>query len=206
LTEYVIGNYDVTGKVYLFGLSMGGCIALLLGAKYPNLYDGVLEAAGTKDAVSMYTLKMNYANIADDDDLEAAILANGGLVPPSPFTTVGEFRDYCLTAGNDLALACGGTPEKKPKAYERISPTFSAVDIEVPTITVHGDADALVPYADSLEYFTAVTQAGHSDLYRLYKVSGAQHIDPLLTIQMGMSFFYLVTWVEYGIPPPPSNT
>jgi hypothetical protein len=206
LTEYVIDNYDVTGKVYLFGVSMGGGIALLLGAKYPNLYDGVLEAAGLKDAIAMYTLKMNYASITDDDDLSEAILANGGNVPPSPFPTVAVFRAWCQTAAADIAIACGGTPEKKTQAYERISPTFSAVEIAIPTITVHGDADALVPYAESLSYLTAVAQAGHSDFYRLYRVAGAQHIDPLLSLQMGMSFLYLVNWVENGTPAPPSST
>ena len=60
LTEYVIDNYDVTGYVYLFGASMGGNIVLELGAKYPDLYDGVFDLFGSKNLKTQYTDKMNY--------------------------------------------------------------------------------------------------------------------------------------------------
>jgi hypothetical protein len=56
LTEYVIDNYHVTGKVLLFGASMGGEVACLLGEKYPNLYDGVLDECGVKDLADFYTI------------------------------------------------------------------------------------------------------------------------------------------------------
>ena len=54
LTQYVITNFNVTGKVYIFGGSMGGEIALLLGEKYPNIYSGVLDICGPKDLVAAY--------------------------------------------------------------------------------------------------------------------------------------------------------
>jgi hypothetical protein len=71
-----------------------------------------------------------------------------------------------VTSGTDIALACGGTTEEKPQAYERISPTFNAVDIEVPTITVHGTAVGHVDYSISIEFMYAVEAAGHSSMYR----------------------------------------
>lgn len=168
LTEYVIDNYEVTGKVYLLGLSMGGEISLLLGTKYPNLYDGVLEAAGVNDLVDLYPL----------------------VLP---------------TTATDIELECGGTPEEKPKAYERISPIFSALDIAVPTITVHGDADTEVPYAQALAYFNAVTQTGHSELYRLYRAPGAGHMGTKIGIAIVGGFSKLVAWVEGGTPAPLST-
>jgi predicted esterase len=215
LTEYVIDNYDVTGKVYLFGVSMGGGIALLLGAKYPHLYNGVFEMAGVKDVATQYTLKIELASIVDDDDLIAAILTNGGQVPPCPVmfgtdipAALMAYRAYSLTSSTDIALELGGTPEKKPKAYERVSPIFNALDIEVPTITLHGGADSIVPYAQSLAYLEAVTQAGYSDLYRLYGVPGGEHIDtsPAMGLQIYLGFTWLVNWVENGTPAPPSST
>jgi dienelactone hydrolase len=226
LTEYVIHKYHVTGKVYLFGMSMGGEVSLLLGAKYPHLYDGVLDVSGVTDVAAWYTLQTYYNSITDDNTLAAAILAHGGSVPPCPLLfgysipdSLAAFRVFSLTSVADIAQELGGTPQEKPKAYERVSPIFSAVNIAIPTITVHGEADSVVPYAQSLAYFNAVTQARHrccammwscgrkqpSDLYRLYGVPGAEHIDLNLGVPMYLSFTYLVNWVENGIPAPPST-
>jgi len=213
LTEYVIDNYDVTGKVYLFGQSMGGGIALLLGTKYPQLYDGVIELSGVKDVAAQYTLTMDLANIMDDNELAEAILANGGSVPPCPLafgydipTALAGYRAFCLTSATDIALELGGTPEKKTKAYEKVSPIYNALDIAIPTITVHGTSDSIVTYAQSLAYLEAVTQAGYSDLYRLYGVPGGEHIDysTAMGMQIYLGFTWLVDWVENGNPAPPS--
>ncbi len=54
LTEWVIDNFHVTDKVILVGASMGGTISLLLGEKYPELYDGVLDICGGKDLTARY--------------------------------------------------------------------------------------------------------------------------------------------------------
>jgi pimeloyl-ACP methyl ester carboxylesterase len=213
LTEYVIDNYGVTGNVYLFGASMGGNIVLQLGAKYPDLYDGVFDLFGSKDLKKQYTDKMNYVGM-NDADLIAALTLAGSAIPPFPFSMIpgltltqklDAFQSFSLDSGTDIWLACGGnTPEEKPKAYERISPTFSSIDIAVPTITVHGSADGLVPYSQSLEFKNAVTAAGHSDLYRLYKVDGKGHGD-ISNAVIGLRFGQLVAWVESGTLPPDSS-
>lgn len=215
LTEYVIGNYGPTGYVYLFGASMGGNIVLQLGAKYPELYDGVFDLFGSKNLKTQYTEKMSYIGM-NDAELIAALAAAGSAVPPFPFTiipyptaTLSEkldaFQAFAYNSGTDIWLACGGnTPEEKPKAYERISPTFSATDIAVPTITLHGTADGLVPYLQSMGFMNAVSEAGHSDLYRLYNVVGAGHGDISNSI-IGMRFGQLINWVENNVTPPDST-
>jgi dienelactone hydrolase len=214
LTEYVIDNYNVPGKVFLFGMSMGGDIVLQLGAKYPDLYDGVFELAGVKNVAALYTAGLNDLSLTNDNDLATAILANGGSVPPCPqlfgydvTTALAAYRAFCLAATTDIKLECGGTPETKPKAYERVSPIFSAVDIKIPTISVHGQSDSIVPYAQSLAYLAAVAQAGRSDLYRLYGVPGGEHVDvsPAMGLMIYLGFMRLVAWVEYGIPAPAST-
>lgn len=205
LTEYTVENYGVTGAIYLIGGSMGGNIALQLGAKYPDLYSGVLDLYGSKNLISQYHDKMYYASIQNDADLGAVVVANGGVNPPYPYATIAAFRDFSLASGTDIALACGGTPEEKPMAYERISPTFSAVDITIPTITLHGTKDALVPYASALEFMSAVAEAGHSDMYRLYKVVDGQHGGSLVLSKLTSSFTKLLLWAEYGIIPVPSD-
>ena len=212
LTEDVLDNYPVTGKVLLLGVSMGGCIALQLGAKYPKLYDGVLDICGTKDLAGSYEDKIYYASLTNDDDLIAALIAKGSAVPPYPFGLVvpsplsnqlAAFRGYCLTSGGDIALACGGnTPEEKPKAYERLSPTFSAADLTIPTITVHGDLDGLVPYSQSVAFEAAVAANGDSNLYRLYTVVGGEHADSPVRAKMPVCMSLLLDWVENGNPAP----
>ncbi len=213
LTEYVIDNYGVTGYVYLFGASMGGNIVLELGAKYPNLYDGVFDLFGSKNLKTQFIEKMNYVNLTDDSALMTALAAAGSAVPPYPFSVIpgatlpqklAAFRLFSLNSGTDIWLACGmNTPEERPQAYERISPTFSATDIAVPTITLHGTADGLVPYSQSIQFMNAVIEAGNSDLYRLYKVVGKGHGD-IGNADIGLRFGQLVNWVENGVPAPAS--
>ena len=205
LTEYVIDNFHVTGRVYLVGVSMGGNTVLELGVKYPHLYSGVLDISGTKDVISRYNLHSYYAGITDDTALGAAVVANGGLNPPYPTTSISSFRTYCTNSAADVIDQCKGTPDKKQQFYERISPIYSAIDISIPTITVHGTADGLAPYAQSVAYMNAITAAGHSDLYRLYKVVGGQHANPAVLNQITPCFQQLVNWVENGVVPPASN-
>ena len=205
LTEYVINNFHVSGKVYLIGISMGATTALMLGAKYPELYAGVLEIAGTKDITSRYYAHSYYAGIEDDLELGSAVLDKGGVNPPFPCATIADFRTFCTWSVEDVTTECGGTPDEKPKAYERISPIDSAIDIAIPTISIHGTADALAPYSQSIAFMDAVTTAGHANLYRLYKVVGGQHCDTPVMAQIAAKMPILIGWSEYGVPPPPSS-
>ena len=199
------------GKVFLVGISMGGNVALQLGAKYPRLYDGVLDICGTKDSAAQYDDKMYYASLTNNEDLEAALISKGSLVPPFPISAyvppplsvqLAAFRGYCLSSAGNLAIACGGTPEEKPKAYERISPTFSAADLAIPTITVHGDKDGLVAYSQSIAFEAAVAANGDSNLYRLYTVVGGEHANMPVISKIPVCMPYLFNWVENGIPAP----
>ena len=54
ITKYIVDTYHVTGKVFLYGSSMGGSFALFTGQKYPDLFDGVLEVGGGKNATAHY--------------------------------------------------------------------------------------------------------------------------------------------------------
>lgn len=203
MTQYIMDNYGITDSVYLIGISMGGNIVLQLGEKYPELYDGVLDISGSKNLITQYNDKMYFAGISDNTALRAAILSKYGVSVPLVF--MNSFRSFCLESGTDIGLACGGTPEEKPKSYERLSPTFSAEDITVPTMTVHGTADILVPYSSAIEYMNAIDAAGHLNMYRLYKVVDGLHADPAVMNQsIGVRFPQLVNWVENGVLPPSS--
>lgn len=202
LTEYVTNNYLVTGKIFLIGASMGGNIALELGGKYPDLYDGVLDMFGSKDLAAQYNNVKTYGAIADDGELAAALIANGGVNPPFPTTSIADFRVFCLTAKADILRACGATPEEKPQVYERFSPLSIATDIAIPTITLHGTADSIVPYSQSVAFKNAVTTAGHADLYRLYTVTGGQHGNPSTLAKVSTCIGLLMNWVKTDTPAP----
>jgi pimeloyl-ACP methyl ester carboxylesterase len=159
LTEYVINNYGVTGKVFLIGFSMGGTMALLLGEKYPELYDGVIDISGVKNVVQAYIVTVELINS-----------------PGFPFFPLQQ-QLFLLSAKADYEAACGGTYDDKPKAYERINPT-SHLEISTPTITVHGVQDPAVPIVDALNYEIAVAEAGRSEYYQLHTVDPGMHGNP----------------------------
>ncbi len=204
LTEFVISNYQVSGNVFLIGVSMGGNVALQLGAKYPELYDGVINMAGPVEATTSYETKTFYASLSNDADLAAALVADGCLTPPFPSPTIAAFRQFCQEAAEDIVIEYGGTPDEKPNVYSKASLLYSSVDIAIPTMTVHGTADAYVHYSQALVFYDAVTEAGNSDLYRLYKVANAMHVDLAVNMEMRLRFDQLVSWVKDGTPAPPS--
>jgi pimeloyl-ACP methyl ester carboxylesterase len=172
LTMHVIDNYEVTGKVFLYGMSMGGAVALLLGEKYPEVYSGVLDLFGAKDLKEQYTTKSRWANL-NDEELTAELTALDIPVPP-PGLTLEEIRTRCASNVIDYELETGGTPETHPQAYEDRSPTYHA-NITIPVITIHGTGDAIVPFYESVMYQDEVANAGSSHLYRLYNVTDAGH-------------------------------
>ena len=164
LTEYVINNYGVTGKVFIVGHSMGGLIGLALGEKYPELYDGVLDISGMKDVILGYTELV-------------ALIPN--LPPP--------VQPIFLAFKADIEAEYGGTYDEKPKAYERTNPTSNA-EISIPMISVNGAQDILMSPDQAVSYENAVAEAGCSEYYRLYTAAEGGHADPP-TIDEALSHF-----------------
>lgn len=183
LTQYIMSTYNAT-KVIVMGFSMGGNIALMLGEKYPKVYNAVLDISGTKGVAQQYRDKMDLLATKNDTEFAAKITAMGGKVPPFPFSSIAGnvssqlqlFRTFCNNSATDIADACGGTPDQVPLAYQAIDPLYHA-NISIPVMTVHGTADALVPYSRSLDYQAAVAAAGKSSLFTLYTVVGGEHVD-----------------------------
>ena len=192
LTMYVINNYDVAGKVFLYGVSMGGQIALMLGEKYPDVYSGVFDLYGVKDLKVSYTRYSTWATLTDEE-LEAELTAIGAPIPPFLYSSLEDLRSFYATAADNIEIETGGTPTTNPMAYEDISPTYHA-DIQIPVITLQGKADAIVLYAQSLLYQNAVAKAYCSDLYRLYGVTGGQHVSGDVQAEAPAHFNELVEW------------
>lgn len=184
LTDYVVDNYDVSGKVFLIGTSMGGNLALLLGEKYPDLYSGVLDICGPKDLKSLYEGAQLVLSLTDEE-----ISALLGI----PLPAVPAYRVFVENWFADVQVECGGTLEDKPQNYEKISPTYHA-GITKPVISVIGGMDFIVPPEQTEMYQDAVALAGRSNLYRLYTVPLGGHCDLPVIVEALYRFGELVLW------------
>ena len=99
---------------------------------------------------------------------------------------------------------------------DRIQWISNTGDIGKPLITLHGNYDSLLPISlDSDVYADMVRQQGHGDMFRYYRVEGANHVDPQSDDKAGMrallpcvhkALLRMVAWVERGKEPPPSRT
>jgi pimeloyl-ACP methyl ester carboxylesterase len=183
LTQYVIDNFGVTGKVFIIGHSMGGVIGLLLGEKYPELYDGVLDISGMKNITMGYKDSLN-------------VIASIESIPPPIWDTFNQtFKNYLLTMlaslkqmVADMEDEFGGTYDDKPQHYERLNPTSNA-KICIPVISVNGASDPLTSPLQGHSYEVAVAEAGCSEYYKLYTVPPpAAHGNPP-TINAALSHF-----------------
>ena len=162
VTKYIVDTYHITGKIFLMGGSMGGNFALFLGQKYPELFDGVLDIGGSKDAKSHYAYYDTLANLTVPQ-------IRSYLNAPSSVTdaVLQSLKDFSVTALGYYQNETGGTPQQVPQAYEDRSNTYHA-NITIPVITIHSSSDVLVPVSQTTMYQAAVAAAGRSSLYRVY--------------------------------------
>ena len=165
---------------------MGGCVAILVGEKYPELYSGVLDLCGAKDLVGSF----NGCVWAAGATLADITLYLG--VPPE-FAPL--FKDFCTNVMNDILAETGGTPQTKPKVYAKIDPN-QQTDISIPIISIYGSADAICPPSLVVAYHDALVAAGHADLHRYYVVQDATHIDALIFGAVPAHLAELVAWSD----------
>jgi pimeloyl-ACP methyl ester carboxylesterase len=215
LTEYVIDNYDVHGKVFLMGMSMGGLISCLLAEKYPNLYDGVLDVCGLKDVKSFYEFQQEFTSLPNplvNPDPTRDFLINGPAKLPEEIVnaipvvadpglpSLMSLRNLAVVSMADEELEFGGTPETKPKAYERYSATYNA-GITVPVVSMMGEFDGSVPLYQFDMYYDAVAEAESLAYYRSYTIPGAGHLDSAIMAARWTYFELLADWVVGGVVP-----
>jgi pimeloyl-ACP methyl ester carboxylesterase len=206
LTEYIIDQYDVSGKVFLMSMSMGGAVSLILAEKYPNLYSGVVDCTGVKSLSASYLHKATIASKTGIDDLLAYFMGYPANIAEEylpEYEDEAECLEYIAGAGEtaeEMIEECGGTPDEKPQFYARKSPLDNP-EISVPVITVHGTADTQVPFSQSEEYRDAVNAVTEPDLCRLYAVEGAGHTSMAVYSQAIPRLFELVMWSDMLDPP-----
>jgi hypothetical protein len=126
LTLYVLENYCVTGKVFLFGTSTGGAVALLLGERHPNIFSGVLDNSGVKDPAFGYHDAVSYSG-------------------SDPFLLF--WHPMMIST---LEMRYGGTPDEKSCEYAEDSPLHHT-NMKIPVLSViHADDTVIQPYHTEL--------------------------------------------------------
>lgn len=190
LTQYVIGTYHVTDKIFLVGGSMGGQIALNLAVKYPDLYSGVLDVCGSKGTESEWQFAILWATHSVPEI--RAMLSIPNSIPDEQIAGLKAFFTQLIT---DVTDAFGGTREERPKAYEKYDTTLHA-DIGIPVISIVGGLDPIVTLPIHFEYQAAVAASGHSGLYRLYIIPDGGHMDTPILNAMPTYLSELISWSD----------
>jgi hypothetical protein len=180
LTMFVIDNYEVTGKVFLFGTSLGGAVALLLGEKHPDIYSGVLETSGVKDYAAMYNDAVSYS----------------GSDPFLILWTQISIPNYLDTYG--------GTPAERPKKYAKYSPINHA-DMAIPVISVIHAEDVIVKPIQTELYHAALSDPSLHQIVTVTEVTPGEfpypgatgwygHFDPATFAVAATNLFTLIAW------------
>ena len=208
LTQFVVDNYNVLGKVILIGFSMGGQIALMLAEKYPGQYDGVLDVCGNKDMSTFYNYWNDLWMRPSPNEIRSYLNGPPAYIPPfvtALFTdsNCNGLRNGAPTVMSDVETECDGTPESKPQAYDRLSPTHHA-GITIPVISLIARLDFIVPLKQFVEYYDAVDAAGCLEYYRSYTITGPLgvfHCDSNMVAATMAKFPVLMGWVLSGTGP-----
>ena len=244
-------------RILLVGFSMGGGIARL-AAERESVYDGVLAIAGAGGdpagqtlrriaiARSWPTVDAASGEPPDEAALEGYASAVGTPVAAKrlwPFiarsSTLDSTRSSLESAGypalddEKLASLTRDDLEANESAFRSLSQNAGQGEPKVPFIEVVGTFDDFV-YPEVVAYRNQVERAGASERHRLYRVSGAWHIDPEddavssfqhVGSRMGLSneaieamgtggrfigvvqqaLVALNAWVAEGQPPPPGR-
>jgi acetyl esterase/lipase len=136
-------------KIAAMGESAGAHLAALLGT-YP---DGPAVADGTPQGAASWPDGVSSR-------VEAVVDFYG------PIDLVAEYRDS-PRARPDLVSFLGGTPDQVPARYVAASPIDHIGPDTPPMFLIHGTADAIVPYQQTVAMDAALKAAGIPDEFTL---------------------------------------
>lgn len=138
-----------SNRVILMGHSAGGQLALWVASRRQNEATGLFRSAQAPLKI------MGVVSLAGITDLAAYGATPGG----------------CNSAVTPLL---GGTPQLASGRYRAVSPR-EHLPIGAPVRLIHGEADAIVPLAQSSDFIAHLRAAG--DISKLDVVPGAGHFD-----------------------------
>ncbi|MEO8336387.1 MAG: alpha/beta hydrolase [bacterium] len=140
-----------TNRVVLMGHSAGGQLALWAASRKQNEMTGLFRSA-------------------------IAPLKVAGVVSLAGITDLAEYGTGAGGCNQSVTPLIGGTPEQVPRRYRAVSPV-ERVPTGVFIRLVHGDADPIVPLAQSRTFVDRARAAG--DRVELDVIAGGGHFDLL---------------------------
>lgn len=138
-------------RVAVWGASAGGHLALLLGVTAKTRE---FDVGGHLDQSSAVSCVINWFGPAD--------FLRWGHVPEARAANKDEV----------LAKLLGGPPEEKRDLARKASPVTWVDRHSAPTLTMHGDADPLVPVLQSKDLAAAFKAAGVPHILKIYPGQG----------------------------------
>ncbi len=136
--QYLLDNYNIDpDRIYLYGTSLGGQAALLMAAKYPDIFAAVYANKPPTDWPLWYAQSEN--------------LGRQG-------TQIDRMEEECYLTLNGVNTPQTPAPEEgNPFCYTRRSPLpYASNLLHTPVYLTHGDNDQLVPIVHSEQLRDAV--------------------------------------------------
>ena len=165
-----------TNRVVLMGHSAGGQLALWAASRKQNEMTGLFRSAIAPFKVA-------------------------GVVSLAGITDLAEYGAGSGGCNQSVSPLLGGTPQQQPLRYKAVSPK-ERLPIGVPIRLVHGEADPIVPLAQSRTFLDSMRRAGDRGL--LDVVTGAGHFDVLAPqAEAWKTVMHALHVLVDPLPPPP---
>lgn len=171
-------------SVGVWGESAGGHLAALLALVADPALEGDEGVVGPSSAVGAAVV---FYGVADVDTMPSLIDS----MPPEWIANL-EAKAGPSGSVEPIDVLLADSPYSAATARRLVSPVHHVRADAPPFLLVHGDADGLVPFAQSVQLQTALRAAGADA--ELVAVPGADHVfvgaDPLPPITRGAAFLH----------------
>jgi acetyl esterase/lipase len=164
-------------RIGVWGESAGGQLAALVGLTGDDAaLEGDIGVTGPSSAVKAV---VDWYGVHDVTTMPSIL--DG--IPE-------EWRSVQAELDEPISILLGGSVAERPDAAAACSPVTHVSAAAPPFLLMHGDADGLVPFAQSVELFRLLQNAGVESEFQL--VPGADHVflgaDPLPLIAQAVEY------------------